>query len=55
VSAVVDRISKVKDHKGVSILLLGHADDVGNGRLQHVLVSQGRAEAVKELLVGAAW
>lgn len=53
-SAVVDRISKVKDHKGVSILLLGHADDVGTVAY-NMSLSRERAEAVKELLVGAAW
>jgi OOP family OmpA-OmpF porin len=51
VSAVVDRISKVKDHKGVSILLLGHADDVGTVAY-NMSLSRERAEAVKELLVG---
>jgi OOP family OmpA-OmpF porin len=51
VSAVVDRISKVKDHKGVSILLLGHADDVGTVAY-NMSLSRERAEAGKSCLGG---
>lgn len=51
VPAVMDRLGSVKDHKGVSILLFGHADDVGTVAY-NMSLSRERAETVKELLVG---
>lgn len=50
VPAVVERLAKVEDHKGASILVFGHADDVGTAGY-NMSLSRQRAEAVKQLLV----